>query len=369
MTPNFEIPVHSDSLLLSNQSKEQHDASAKFLSEFDFSGAAIHATMTRTFNDIDSDEDGLLSSKELKSYKPSAQDESCFRFVRNNFSEIARLYNRDQFFDETKISRNDVAQLRIRYASNLVDVQQRLKDYTTCFVKFHDQLDTDGNKLVSKEELESAIKDPNFAGNVGAKQMVRFYRDNYETLTTCLLSPKLADDGLTRKQGELTGQIMDFNSLISSGSRVQFTVGGAVIGGLGGFMMLNRASQIIGFTVSKPWLAVAAGIGAIAVGGLYLANRVRMEKTIPTSRIALYDVLENELKLGIRSPIDTKSRPGRSGSWGEPEQTTDPISTEKIDSQLKHRPEDGSGETNVPSIDAKPGQRKGSAAKSLLENL
>lgn len=286
-----------------SSSMPMKDASAKLLSDLDLSGEKIREVMLRNFNAIDTNKDNRLSQKEIDAFKPVDEDALAHYYVRRRVHDIASI-QKESFFPSNKITRDDLDQFAIKESPKLASSAKRYGEYTQVLLDNFKIIDTDNSKMISKEELNEALSNPDL--DVGAKQTVRFFRDNYEATTMALKPAFVSKPELYSGTLDQTKEIFDFKSMWASPwNRVALPAGGAIIGGGGAAFWLWRGSLFAaeGAKPTSRAYAIAAGIGALVGGAYFFATALGQDKTIPKSRLALFNALSSEMDQGIASPL------------------------------------------------------------------
>lgn len=270
---------------------EAEDASPRLYR--DVTPSMVRRTVTRTFTDIDTNENDSLSQKELSAYKPNASDQLIHDYSKKHFHELTRVHNGSLFGDD-QISRTDLIQYEIQQDPNLHAVQQRYKQYADLLEDNFEIIDADKNKKLTVGELDEALTNPQL--DVGAKQMVCFYRDNYDAVTGAFKPAFLGSMGLEIDNLRMTRDLFDFKSSLSKANGLEYFATGALMGGVaGGLMTAAKLWKALGYFPGWQSIAIGAAVGGLAFGSyMYITGQDAM-KSIPVSREKLWHAINAEL--------------------------------------------------------------------------
>lgn len=270
---------------------EAEDASPQLYR--DVTPSMVRGNMTRNFTDIDTNKNDELSQKELNAYKPDASDQLIHDYSKKHFHELTRVHNGSLFGDE-QISRTDLVQYEIQQDPNLPAVQQRYIKYADLLEDNFQVIDADKNKKLTVGELDAALTNPQL--DVGAKQMVRFFRDNYDAVTGAFKPAFLGPMELEIDNLRMTRGLLDFNSGLSKASGLEYFGTGALMGGVGGGIMTATGLwKTLGYLPGWQSIAIGAAVGGLLFGGyMYMTGRDAM-KNIPVSREKLWHSISAEL--------------------------------------------------------------------------
>jgi|AGTN01.1.fsa_nt_gi hypothetical protein len=291
---------------------EAEDASPQFLR--DVTPSMVSRVMTNHFADIDTNKNGLLSLKELESYVPSPQDQFVKEYTKYHFEELTKVHN-GSIFGDHEISRFDLTQYQIQQDPNLPLVQERFQRYSELLNDNFKIIDADQDEKLTVQELDAALTSTQL--DVGAKQMVRFYRDNYDAMTSTF-KPAFIDGPMEFEKNTLSWNrdLFDFKNSFSNSAGLEFAGMGAVMGGvIGGLLTGLRLTKMLNITPTWQIVAAGAAVGGLAFGTyMYITGR-EASKTIPVSRERMWHSLSAELAqesvMGTAPQLVTELQPSQ----------------------------------------------------------
>lgn len=334
---------------------EANDASLKFVS--DVTPSMVRQVLTKNFTDIDTNKNNLLSERELKDFKPKPEESLVFDYSKLYFNELTRAHKENLSGNE-QISKTDLVEYEMRLDSNYTAVRARYDKYVDLFDEKFDLIDTNKDSKVSQAELEAAGDNPQL--DVGAKQMVRFFRDNFDAVATHsheskrnsfdwkAFFPHNDDLQLDRFDVKQSKQWLDFNSIPSSANSLEYFGAGALFGSIGGAISMGvNLSLKTGRFPGWQAVAIGAAVGGLVLGTVWAVTGHQARQRVTNSRAQLWGAIRNEMSQETAeavAPLMVTESPAT---------TVQPIAPQ-IQSVVPY-----------PKIERAPG----SSTKSLLENL
>lgn len=270
---------------------EAEDASPQLYR--DVTPSMVRRTVTGNFTDIDTNKNNSLSQRELSAYKPNASDQLIHDYSKKHFHELTRVHN-GSLFGDNQISRTDLIQFEIQQDPNLPAVQQRYNKYADLLEDNFEIIDADKNKKLTVGELDAALGNPQL--DVGAKQTVRFFRDNYDAVTGAFKPAFFGSMDLERDNLNMTRGLFDFKSSLSKANGFEYFATGALMGSVaGGLMTAAKLWKALGYFPGWQSVAIGAAVGGLAFGGYMYITGQDAIKNIPISREKLWHSINAEL--------------------------------------------------------------------------
>jgi polyhydroxybutyrate depolymerase len=166
--------------------------------------AVVRAFATANFNDLDLDGNGTISQQELQKIDEqrffnrslSAMDHQLVKYMRTNFSEIAKAKN-DWGLD-TEITRDDLS------AHDKASTAQLRKSGTARSIEavfgnpeIFNRIDRDKDGYLSEKEIKTAIASP--ATSVRERDLLQFMKDNRSEIAKISNDERLWESKISRK--------------------------------------------------------------------------------------------------------------------------------------------------------------------------
>lgn len=285
MTPNFDSTFRANEKFQDDATRAHHQASTNLYEEVHL-GQRAAAVLKRDFDSIDSNDDGLVSKREVSSFKKQNDEQDEYRYLNTKFKDIAEL-NDNQLFSETKISRFDVEQFRFKESKNLSALQRRYHDYEKLFNKDFENLDINKNGYVSKNELVVGVH--NSREGSADNKAFKFFYQNFDEINNGFGQME-SDVGLDQTSVKRTGEALEVDYSTGPSTLTATLAGGAAAG-----LMLLRWGNMFNWSPSLKLLAVVAGTGALVSGVLANMSNRQEKKYVPACQSKLFDALNDEL--------------------------------------------------------------------------
>lgn len=285
---NFELDVRSDRPEDQSSLDKVNPLQADALNVTE-----LQKFLSKTFGDRD------LSLSTLSHYKAkSLEEQKTITQLAINFDAIAEL-NNDQWGAETKITNKDISVLkekgmpsavqRVENASSWGSLNKAVEadpDYAenlkvaekiqSAYRKYRNEVDANNDKEISRGELNKFSKRDDL--DVGAKQMVKFMQDNFESLSYG--SKTVANKTMSEIGSSFSPRYEKLNAWVG-GATASLEIGAfSTLGAMGTIFVAVEGLAAIApsLEIMPPPVSVPAGIGlGIALGSMVLIDNITFD--------------------------------------------------------------------------------------------